>query len=96
MKKKILLCLLALLASSLTAATKKLTAYPDMMALLKKLDASSPLVAMEMIGRSSRGRESRAPFSIRTRTLAVRSAQRKPVGSTDSRPVSCSIFRKSR
>ncbi|MCX6558396.1 MAG: DUF2817 domain-containing protein [Candidatus Aminicenantes bacterium] len=53
---------LTLSAASLCSQTKKLTAYPDMMVQLKKLDAASGRVSLETIGRSVQGRDIPALF----------------------------------
>ena len=57
MKKTATILVLALASTSLCGQAKKLTAYPDMMAQLKKLDAASPRVSLELIGRSVQGRD---------------------------------------
>jgi hypothetical protein len=53
---------LALTAGALCGQTKKLTAYPDLMAQMKKLDAGSAKVSLETIGRSVQGRDIPALF----------------------------------
>jgi hypothetical protein len=62
MKKTSAFCLLGILAVLMFPQTKKLTGYGEMMALLKKLDASSSLVSLTAIGRSVQGRDIPALF----------------------------------
>jgi len=57
MKRTVFFLVLALAAASLCGQAKKLTAYPDMMAQLNKLDAASPRISLEVIGRSVQGRD---------------------------------------
>ncbi len=73
MKKIHVFCLLVILAVSLAGETGKLTTYTDMMALLKKLDASSSNVAMTMIGKSVQGRDIPALFFASGKLAGCRS-----------------------
>jgi hypothetical protein len=65
------------LAAALGAQTRALTGYDDMMAQLRKLDASSPLVSLAVIGRSSAGRDIPALFFSQGTFAGQR--QQKPV-----------------
>lgn len=56
------LIILTLATAVLCSQTKKLTAYTDMMAQLKKLDAASPRITLEVIGQSVQGRAIPAMF----------------------------------
>ena len=62
MKKTNLFCLLLTLAAALLGQGRKLTAYPEMMSLLEKLDVSSSRVSLAAIGRSVQGRDIPALF----------------------------------
>jgi hypothetical protein len=62
MKKMTLFFCLCVLAAPAFPQTEKLTSHADMMAMLKKLDASSSRVSLAMIGRSVQGRDIPALF----------------------------------
>lgn len=77
MKKAKIFFLLAAMAALMFSQTEKLTGYADMMALLKKLDTSSSLVSLTVIGRSVQGRDIPALFFSKGKFAAQR--EQKPM-----------------
>jgi hypothetical protein len=77
MKRSLVSCLALALTVCLPATEKKLTGYDEMMTLLRGLDASSPRVALAVIGRSVKGRDIPALFISSGKFAAQR--DKKPV-----------------
>jgi hypothetical protein len=77
MRKATIFFIMAALAAFLLPQTIKLTGYAEMMALLKKLDASSPKVSMAIIGQSVQGRDIPALFFSGAKFAAQR--EKKPI-----------------
>lgn len=77
MKKTSVFLLWAATATLVLAQTEKLTSHADMMALLKKLDASSPKLSLVIIGRTVQGRDIPALFFSKGEFAARR--EQKPI-----------------
>ncbi|MCU0275490.1 MAG: succinylglutamate desuccinylase/aspartoacylase family protein [Acidobacteria bacterium] len=77
MKKSISGFIVLVLALALGGQTQPLTRHDDMMAMLRKLDASSPLVSMTPIGRSVQKREIPALFFSKGKFAGRR--EQKPI-----------------
>lgn len=77
MKNLLLAIVLLITQTLLFCQPMELTSYDTMLARLNKLDQSSPLVSMSMIGKTAQGRDIPALFFSRGRFAAQR--QKKPL-----------------